>query len=406
MNVDEGRRDLKLKRHRRLQQSHRSSENRYQTHARPATGDAKETQTATDSGRTTENPEQPVVAPAKRKRSRFVLLVVVPLLFIAGALYFYLQGGRYITTENAYVKSGITTISSDISGRTLSVGVLDNQQVRAGDILFSLDTGPLELRLNEAEAEMKLTRGQIESLRAEYIEATVSVKEAEDRIGFLRRQFNRQKSLRDQGIGSGQAYDRARFELNNGNQRIKVLQEATNRILAQLGGGSNMAFDEHPSYLIVDARYEQIQSELERSIIRAPSDGIISNMNLQIGEYIDAGEPVFSLIQTENLWVEANLKETRLTHVREGQEVVIKVDAYPGVEWQARVSAIAPATGAEFSLLPPQNATGNWVKVVQRVPVMLELLPSEDTSESDPPVLRAGMTATVTIDTGHQRELW
>ena len=143
MNVDEGRRDLKLKRHRRLQQSHRSSENRYQTHARPATGDAKETQTATDSGRTTENPEQPVVAPAKRKRSRFVLLVVVPLLFIAGALYFYLQGGRYITTENAYVKSGITTISSDISGRTLSVGVLDNQQVRAGDILFSLDTGPL-----------------------------------------------------------------------------------------------------------------------------------------------------------------------------------------------------------------------------------------------------------------------
>ena len=129
-------------------------------------------------------------------------------------------------------------------------------------------------------------------------------------------------------------------------------------------------------------------------------------MNLQIGEYIDAGEPVFSLIQTENLWVEANLKETRLTHVREGQEVVIKVDAYPGVEWQARVSAIAPATGAEFSLLPPQNATGNWVKVVQRVPVMLELLPSEDTSESDPPVLRAGMTATVTIDTGHQRELW
>ena len=200
--------------------------------------------------------------------------------------------------------------------------------------------------------------------------------------------------------------DRARFELNNGNQRIKVLQEATNRILAQLGGDSNMAFDEHPSYLIVDARYEQIQSELERSIIRAPSDGIISNMNLQIGEYIDAGEPVFSLIQTENLWVEANLKETRLTHVREGQEVVIKVDAYPGVEWQARVSAIAPATGAEFSLLPPQNATGNWVKVVQRVPVMLELLPSEDTSESDPPVLRAGMTATVTIDTGHQRELW
>jgi len=347
--------------------------------------------------------------PEKKSSSlRFMLLVVIPLLAAVLGIYFYLQGGRYVTTENAYVKAEISTVSADISGRALSVEVKNNQPVSKGDVLFRIETKPLELRLQETEALLKLSESEIEALRAEYAEANMVVAEAQDRIAFLGRQFARQKALKNKGGGSAKAYDEARSELNAGRQRVRVLQQSANRILTELGGDSELAFEQHPSFMKAQAQREQILADINDAVVRAPADGIISNMKLYSGEYVGTGEPIFSLIQTGNLWIEANLKETQLTHIQEGQSAIVTVDAYPGVEWKARVSAIAPATGAEFSLLPPQNATGNWVKVVQRVPVTLELDSSAETEndEEPAPVLRAGMTATIKIDTEHKRTLF
>lgn len=331
---------------------------------------------------------------------KFFLLFVLPAACLLLAGFAYLKGGRYITTENAYVKADIIHISADIDGRVLSVAVDDNQVVKQGEVLFLLDVSDVELQLAEADAELRLIANQVEILRADYNEARSNVAEAQDRIGFLRRKVQRQASIKNQGIGSAQAYDDALFELNAALQRVKVQQQAANRALVELMGDSDLPVTDHPSYQMAQVRREQLQAEIKRAQVTAPIDGIISNLTLQKGEYVRTGQPVFSLINTTDVWIEANLKETQLTHVRQGQPASIKIDAYPGEEWTATVAAIASATGAEFAMLPPQNATGNWVKVVQRVPVLFDISVVDET-----PVLRAGMTATVTIDSGHQRSL-
>lgn len=330
---------------------------------------------------------------------RLFLLLVVPLLAIIVALIFYMRGGRYVSTENAYVKSNVLAISSDVSGRAIEVLVKDNEFVRRGDLMFRLDAEPLELDVMQAQAQMDVARADIEALRAEHREALVSVSEASSRVEYLRREFQRQKSLKAQGLGGGQAHDEARFELRAAQQRVTVLNERTRKSLATFNGNPDLPVEKHPTYLRASVAHEMALSRLAKTTVVAPADGVVSNVQLQAGEYVEAGEAIFSLIETNHVWVEANLKETQLTHIKEGQQATLEVDAYPDVEWQATVASIAPATGAQFTLLPPQNATGNWVKVVQRVPVNLQVHAAEDA-----PILRAGMTVSVTIDTEHQRQ--
>jgi len=339
---------------------------------------------------------KPSRAPAIK---RFILLIVIPVLALVIAGTFYLRGGRYVSTENAYVKTNIIAVSADVSGRTLPGIVVNNQIVKQGDVLFSIDASEFQLKVEEARAALELVRTEVETQRAEHNEVQVSITEAQERIAYYQRQFQRHQSLKKEGIGSAQAADDAQFNLTSALQSVKVLDEKSVRMLTPFKGDAAMPVERHPAFERASVHYKQALSEQEKTLVKAPVAGIVSNNSLQAGEFITAGTPVFSLIENGQVWIEANLKETQLTHLHEGQQAIVSIDAYPGVEWKATVATIAPATGAEFSLLPPQNATGNWVKVVQRVPVSLAI----ETDEHHP-VLRAGMTAAVRIDTRFSRE--
>jgi membrane fusion protein (multidrug efflux system) len=331
---------------------------------------------------------------------RALLLVLVPLAAAAAGLYVYATGGRYVVTENAYVKANLVAVSADVSGRVVWVGVADNQTVAAGEPLFQIDPVPFEIALAGAEAELAVVLTELGSLKADYREAQAAMAEAAERARFLELQYQRQKQLRARGVGTEAKFDAAQHELETARQRVTMIGERAENVLASLSGDADLKPRRHPRYLRIKAQRDQAALDLERGAVLAPAAGVVSNMKLQPGEHVEAGTPVFSVIEAEPLWIEANLKETQLTHVREGQPATLVVDAYPDQTWGAEVTSISPATGAEFALLPPQNATGNWVKVVQRVPVHLAI--AEDAGA---PRLRAGMTVRVSIDTGRERDL-
>ncbi len=335
-----------------------------------------------------------------RSRYRFLLMVVVPVAAIILAVVWYYRGGQIVSTENAYVKSHIIAISTDESGRTVAVNITDNQSVSKGDILFQLDSAPFELMAAEARAQLDLVRSDVETLRAEFKETDIDVAEAVNRVQYLTRQLERQKTMKKRGIGSAQTLDEARFELQSALQRVDVLTQRNNRKLVSFGGDPALPVEKHPAYASAQVQLDLALTELAKTTVKAPANGIVSNVQLQAGEYVEAGKAIFSLIEMDQTWVEANLKESQLTNVQVGQQATLVVDAYPDLQWRARVASIAPATGAQFSVLPPQNASGNWVKVVQRIPVTLTV----DRPENSP-VLRAGMTVSARIDTKQRRKL-
>ena len=335
-----------------------------------------------------------------RTLKRTVFLIVIPLLAICVGLYLYAAGGRYVSTDNAYVKANVIIISPEVSGRVTSVLVADNQSVEADDILLQLDSSPLEIILSRARAQMAVIRTELESLRADYGETVVQAQQAEDKVTYLDKRYKRQQKLLKQGLSSEEKHDEAKHDLQVARREVQIIQQRVQRVLAQLGGSEKLPVDQHPRYLTAQTTYDQAVVDLKATTIRAPASGIVSNMKLQVGEYALAGKPIFSLIENQPIWIEANLKETQLTHILPGQQATIVADAYPDKTWESVVSSIAPATGAEFSILPPQNASGNWVKVVQRIPINLVI-----TDPANGPQLRAGMTVSVRIDTRRKREL-
>jgi membrane fusion protein (multidrug efflux system) len=332
---------------------------------------------------------------------RAVLLLGVPLALASLALYFYAQGGRHLETDNAYVKAHIIAVSAEITGRVAEVAVRDNQAVAQGQLLFRIDSLPFETALASARAKLASARTDVESLRADYRVALADVAESQERIRFLGVQLERQRRLREQGMVREEAYDEARHNLETARAHLTALQERAARGLAGLGGDAKLPAERHPRVLEAQAALDTAALELARTRVTSPAAGTVSNLKLQPGMNVARGVAVFSVIQAGEPWVEANFKETQLAGMRVGQIARVVADAYPGVEWRARVSAIAPATGAEFALLPPQNATGNWIKVVQRVPVLFAIEPAA----ADRPALRAGMTVSVSIDTGRSRGL-
>jgi membrane fusion protein (multidrug efflux system) len=344
--------------------------------------------------------------PARRARRalRAVMLVAVPIAAAALGLYWYAQGGRHVETDNAYVKAHIIAVSAEVAGRVIEVAVRDHQPVAAGALLFRLDPAPFEVAIARADAQMAVVRTDLDSLRAEHRVTLAETAEAESRIAFLTRQLERQQLLKERGMTRDDAVDEARQNLEAARARLEAVRQRTARVLASLGGDVQLAPSRHPRFLEAQAERDAAALDLARTRVTAPAAGIVSNMKLQPGEYVTRGVPVFSIIGSGDTWIEANFKETQLAGVRVGQAARIVADAYPGVEWRAKVRAIAPATGAEFALLPPQNATGNWVKIVQRVPVHLALERAGDAAGGDR-ALRAGMTVTVSIDTGRSRGL-
>jgi membrane fusion protein, multidrug efflux system len=346
-------------------------------------------------------PEPP---PSPRRHSRRLirplLLVVVPMIVGLSGLYWYAMSGRFVSTENAYVKADMVAISPDVDGRVIAVEVAENQFVRQGDILFRLDPEPFQIALDMAEAKTLAVRNDIEAARAEFRQIQAEIEEARERVQFYAHQAERQRELQGRGIATAVRLEEAEVELIAAQQRVAALQEKLRTVLAKLGGDPASAAELHPMFRQAEAEADMAALDLADTEVRAPVDGVVSRMRLQPGEWLEEGEPAFSMINPATTWIEANLKETQLEHVEIGQQVEIEADAYPNDLWIGKVASISPATGAEFALIPPQNATGNWVKVVQRLPVRIAVEPRDDQ-----PSLRAGMTVTVSIDTEREPEL-
>lgn len=332
------------------------------------------------------------------KINRFILLGLVLLVGASVAAWVLLSGGRFIETDNAYVKAVRIQISPEISGKVAAVLVEENQLVEKGAELFRIDDEPLRIALAKADAELALIRDQIDAMRASLRQNAEEQKREAANAEFAEREFKRQSSLVASRVAAEARLDEARMRLDVASQRVASLKQEEARLLADLSGNPDIKVDDHPRYRIAMQARNQLELDLRRSVVHAPVRAIVGRLDqIRSGGYVRAGLPALNLVGVDDIWVEANLKESQLTKVREGQTVTFTVDAYPGVEWKARVESLSPATGAEFSILPPQNATGNWVKVVQRLPVRLTIEP-----DAAKPPLRMGMSASVTIDTGER----
>ena len=336
---------------------------------------------------------------SKRPSRRTVLMAIGPIVVLAGAGYAYLHGGRFVSTDNAYVHATVTPVTAEVSGPISDVQIGDNEQVAAGDVLFAIDRRPYEIALREAEAALDKARSEVMALKASYRQNAEEIALARNNRDYAEREWKRQQSLAARNVVSRAKLDAARHALDVAIQRIAVLKEDLARITADLHGDPGLAIDDHPSVRRMLARRDQARLDLERTQVRAPIAGRVSAAP-SLGEYVTTGQPVFSLVSSEQLWIEANFKETELTHMHAGQAVHVTVDTYPGIAWSGSVESIAQATGAVFSVLPAQNASGNWVKVVQRIPVRIALK-----GEEGRPVLRAGMSVEADVDTGHRRTL-
>ena len=335
-----------------------------------------------------------------RERLRLPLMIAGPLIVAAGAFYVFLTGGRYESTDDAYVRAAQVSISSNVSGRVSEVDVHDNQRVHRGETLFRIDERPFRIAVEEAQARLASARLGIESLKATYRQRQADLRSAQSALEYQQREYERQSRLEKSGITSQAQVDRALLARNEAQQTVAAVQQQITSTLASLGGDPDIQIDHHPSVQQAQAELDRARLNLSYTVIGAPMDGIVTRVEqLQVGDYINAATPAFALVSRQDVWIEANFKEDQLAHMRPGQGAVVRIDAYPDHRFNARVVSVSPGTGSEFSLLPPENATGNWVKVVQRLPVRLQL-------EGPLPPLRTGLSAWVRVDTQYHRALF
>ncbi|MGC4028256.1 MAG: HlyD family secretion protein [Steroidobacteraceae bacterium] len=335
----------------------------------------------------------------RRISPRLALLILGPAIAVALALYFYFTGGRYESTDDAYVQTARVAVSSNVAGRVVELAVRDNQPVHRGDLLYRLEDAPFAITVQQAEAQLAAARLQVESLKASYRQYGSRIAAGRRNLEFLRNELDRQQRLLRSGIASQAAVDRARNALDDASGAQSSLEHQADGALAQLGGDPSIPPEKHPALLQAQAALDAARLDLSYTTVRAPADGVVTRVEeLQVGDFVAAHAPVFALVATGKVWVEANFKEDQLAHMQPGQHVTVKLDSYPGHTFDGTVGSLSPGTGSQFSALPPENATGNWVKVVQRLPVRIELQLPEAT-----PALHAGLSATVRVDTGYSR---
>ena len=344
-------------------------------------------------------PAAPVEAAPKKKGSRrLVLMIAVPLVLVLGGAYFWLNGGRYQDTDNAYVQQAKVSLSADIAGRVASVKVGENQLVKAGDVLFTIDPEPYRIALDQANAALATARVNVEQMKVSYGTAEAQLAASEATLTIRQAAFDRQNALVQQGVNSNSTLDDVKLNLQEAQTAVDLAHQQVAAAVAALGGKADIATDDHPAVLSAQAAVEVAQRNLSKTAVVAPADGIVANVaNLNVGQFIATGTTIASLVETHGTWIEANFKETQLTAIRDGQPADVTIDAFPGV-LHGTVESLGAATGSEFSLIPAQNATGNWVKVVQRVPVRIKL---PDSAEAT--LLKTGMSAAVSVDTGHSQ---
>ena len=334
---------------------------------------------------------------SSNKTKRMVFLYGLPGLVTLASILYFVIGSPHVSTENAYTRADIAAVNAEISAPVREVFVGENTPVEEGALLFRLDREPFEIKLKEMQANLEKERRDIETIKASYREKLVALEVAKADRSYAEREYERQRKLASTRVVSESRLDRAQHDMDVARQRVQIVTQDLEGLLVSLAGDPNLAADQHPSVMEAQAKVARAELDLMRTEVHAPFAGVVSNVPKR-GDYVRAGFPAMSLVATQNLWIEANFKETQLTYVEAGQPVTIHVDTYPGWEWKGEVESIASATGAEFSILPAQNASGNWVKVVQRVPVRIRILP-----EGDEPLLRAGLSTHVSIDTGVRR---
>jgi membrane fusion protein (multidrug efflux system) len=333
-----------------------------------------------------------------RKRLRLVLLVVIPLIALAAGSYFYLTSGRYISTDNAYIGAQKVLITPDISGKIAKVTVTDGQRVSAGDALIEIDSEPFRITVAMTQARLDSVKTDFANLKANLASATRRITLARETVDLKQRDFDRKNTLLTNRAGSQVDVDNSQTAVVAAKTQLETLQQQEQSFRHKLLGDTNLPIEKYPPYAQTAAMLEQAKRDLDHTVLRAPIAGMATQVSsIQMGRYVAAGTPVFSLIDDTKPWIDANPKETDITHLRIGQPVSISVDTFPGRTFRGVVAAVSPGTGAQFAILPPQNASGNWVKVVQRVPIRIEFSNNEDVRE-----LRSGMSVTVDIDTGRQ----
>ena len=337
----------------------------------------------------------------RRRWTRWSLFALLPLVLAIG-VYWYATGGRIMSTDDAYVEAEKVGISTDVAGIVQDVGVHENENVAAGQVLYRLDPRPFQIALDDAKANLAQTALVIEAMKQDYQRMLSDVAAQESQVGLDQTNFNRDATLIRSGTVSQAVYDQVKSTLETDKSKLQSLRQQAQVQLAKLGGNADVAATEHPQYKQAKAKVDEAQRQLDHTVVTAPFAGIATSVPaIAPGKYLTASMTAFYLVNTDHVWVDANPKETELTYVRPGQAVTVTVDTYPNRVWHGTVESISPAAAQEFALLPAQNTSGNWVKVVQRVPMRVRV----DTSDQNLPPLRAGMSAEVAVDTGHARGL-
>jgi membrane fusion protein, multidrug efflux system len=351
---------------------------------------------------TERSPQLDAPSRSSRRWQRRALFLLLPIVLIVGG-YLYSEGGAYMSTDDAYVEADKVGLSTDVSGMVESIEVRDNQHVPAGQVLFRLDFLPFQLKLDQAQAQLGVVRDNLNALKANYQNMQARIKQSEDQIAFNQLQYRRQAVLAREQFAAQTALDQAQMNLQTSQQSLASLEAQLAAIVANLDGNPDIPIEQYPQYRQAVAARSEAARELRDTVVRAPFAGTVTNVpSLQPGMYLPASTPAFNLVDTDRVWIEAQPKETELTYVRPGQPATVTVDTYPGRAWHGTVASIGPAAQSEFSLLPAQNTSGNWVKVVQRIPLRVRM----DSTGKDMPPLRAGMSVEVSVDTGHKRGLW
>jgi membrane fusion protein, multidrug efflux system len=336
-----------------------------------------------------------------RRRLRLILLVVVPAVAVAAGLGVYISGGRYISTDNAYVGAQKVLITPDISGKIATVTVTEGQHVNAGDELFAIDPVPFRLAVTQAEGRLATVRTDFATLKTNLASYNHLVELADKTVELKQRDVDRKNALIASRAGAQMDVDNAMMGLVAAQNQLAQLKQQAADTKNQLLGNPDLPIEQFPPFMQAQAALDQANRDLEHTVLRAPIGGTATQVdNIQLGRYVTAGTPVFSVIDDRAPWVDANPKETDITYLSPGQKVSIDVDAFPSHTFHGTVSAVSPGTGAQFAILPPQNASGNWIKVVQRVPVRIEFAPDQNTR-----LLRSGMSVVVEIDTRRSRSL-
>jgi membrane fusion protein, multidrug efflux system len=356
-------------------------------------------------------PERPAAMPSasekadrSSRRRRFMrrgLFALLPFALIAGA-YWYVTGGQLMSTDDAYVQADTVGISTDVSGIVQGVEVANNQHVDPGQVLYRLDPRQFQIALDNAKANLAQTALTIDAMKQDYTRMLSDAAAQQAQVELDQVTYDRYAALAPSGDVTKASYDQTRFTLQLDQSKLKSLRQQASSQLARLDGNPDVPVTQHPQYLQARTQVDEAERQLDHTVVRAPFAGIVTNVpSITPGKYLVASTTAFYLVDTDHIWVDANPKETELTYVRPGQPVTVTVDTYPDAEWRGIVESISPAAAQQFSLLPAQNTSGNWVKVVQRITMRVRI----DTNDKKLPPLRAGMSLEVNVDTGHSRGL-